>query len=82
MEDARDQLFTPEQFRRNCGVGLQSKRTIVAVRSIGGDEFPETRAKRRWAPHDLLGKASQVICGLRREREQVPDLRVFRAVRL
>ena len=26
-----DQLFTLQQFRRNCGVGFQSKRTIVAV---------------------------------------------------
>ncbi len=36
-EYALDQLFTAQQFSRNCGVGLQSKGAIVLVRSIGGD---------------------------------------------
>jgi hypothetical protein len=46
-QHAPNQLLISQQFRRNCGVGLQSKRTIVAVRSAGRDEFPNAGAERR-----------------------------------
>ena len=35
-----------QQFRRNCGVGLQSKRTIVAVRGVRGDQLADPGAER------------------------------------
>jgi hypothetical protein len=36
-QDARNQVLIAQQFRRNCGVGLESKRTIVAVGGVGGN---------------------------------------------
>jgi len=31
------QVLAPQQFRRNCGVRLQSKRTAIAIRGVGCD---------------------------------------------
>jgi hypothetical protein len=35
-----DQVLAAQQFRRTCGVGLDSKRAIVAVRSERRDQLP------------------------------------------
>ena len=39
FDDPQNQGFVPKQFRRNCGVGFQSKRTIVSRGSVSCDEF-------------------------------------------
>jgi len=40
-EDAVDQLFTAEQFRRDRGVRFRSKRAVVQVRGVSGDQLTE-----------------------------------------
>ena len=52
------QLFTAQQFRRNCGVILRSKQTPVPRRREGGDKFSQARAERRCTTHDLLREAA------------------------
>ena len=79
FDDGQDQGFVPEQFRRNCGVGLQSKRAIVARGSVGSDEFPQAGADRAGFAHDGLREALEVLRGLRLKREHMPDLRVLAA---
>jgi len=59
-EHTADQRFIAKKFRRNCGVRLQSKRTIVPLGGIRGNELPKPRAERRGTPQDLLGKSSKV----------------------
>jgi hypothetical protein len=79
LDDSRDQGFVPEQFRRNCGVRFQSKRAIVACRSVSGNEFAEAGAQRGGFAHDGLREALQVLGGMRLKREHVPDLWVLGA---
>jgi hypothetical protein len=38
--------FVTEQLRRNCGVGLDSKRAVVALRRVSRDELAHPRAER------------------------------------
>jgi len=45
IQDGRDEVFS-QQFRRNCGVRLDSKRALVARRYERCDQLPETRAER------------------------------------
>jgi hypothetical protein len=45
-ENSANERFIAQQFRRNCGVRLDSKGTIVAVRGIRRDQLPHTRAER------------------------------------
>jgi len=52
-----------EQFRRNCGVRFQSKRTIVAFRRIRGNQLSQPRAERGWSAEDRLREASEVLGG-------------------
>jgi len=80
VQNAPDQVLISQQFRRNCGVRLQSKWTIVAVGSARGDQFAHARAEWRRSTENLLGKARQVVGGFRQEGEHVPDLRVLGAV--
>jgi hypothetical protein len=49
-EHTADQRFIAQKFRRNCGVRLQSKRTIVPLGRIRGDELPKPRAERCGTP--------------------------------
>jgi hypothetical protein len=73
-EYAPNQFFASQQFRRNCGVRLQSKRAIVAVRRVCGDQFANTGTDRRGTPKNFLSESRQVVGGFRKKREQVPDL--------
>jgi hypothetical protein len=46
-KNAPHQLFVAQQFRRNCGVRLQSEGTFVSIRSVGGNQLSHARAERR-----------------------------------
>src|ERR1039458_1754649 len=65
LQHSPDQFFTFQQFRRNCGVGLQSKRTVVAVRRIGGDQFADSRTKWGLSAHNLLRESRQLVGSFR-----------------
>jgi hypothetical protein len=41
-KDARNEFFAAEQFRRDRGVRLRSKRTLIQMGSIGRDQLPKT----------------------------------------
>ena len=75
-----DQRLVSQQFRRNCGVGLQSKGAIVARRCEGGNEFAQAGTDRSRFAHDRLREALKMLRRMRLKREQMPDLRVFRSV--
>jgi len=75
-EDRIDQGGIAKKFRRNCGVGLQSKRAVVALRGVRRDELAQSRAERRRAAQDGLRESGEMI-RRRQIRKQVPDLRVF-----
>jgi len=79
FQHAPHQVFVPQQLSRNCGVRFQSKRTIVPIGRVGGDQLPDARRKRRLLAHDFLRKPRQVFGGSRQERKHVPDLRIFGA---
>jgi hypothetical protein len=42
-EDTPHEIFASEQFRRNCGMRLQSKRAVILVRGIRRDELADAR---------------------------------------
>jgi hypothetical protein len=79
-EDGIDERRVAQKFRRNCGVRLQSKGTMIALRRIGGNQLAQTGAERRRTAKDLLREARQMLRRARKEREQVPDLRVLRTL--
>jgi hypothetical protein len=81
-QDAFNERGVPKQFRRNCGVGLQSKGTLVSLGSVSGDELTQSWTERRRPTQDLLCEAREVIRRLRQVGKEVPDLRVFDALRL
>jgi len=64
-KDGVDEFGVTKQHRRNCGVRLDSKGTMVALRGVRGDQLTETRAERRWAAEDLLCESSQMISSRR-----------------
>jgi hypothetical protein len=76
-EHAADQRFISKKFRRNCGVRLQSKRTMVSLRCIRGNKLSQTGTERRRTSQDLLREPSEVRRRRRQIGEQVPDLRIF-----
>jgi len=76
-EDAGDEVGIAEQFRRNCGVGLDSKRTEIALRRIRGDQLAQSGTERRRAAKDLLREAREMLGGRGEIREEVPDLRIL-----
>jgi hypothetical protein len=82
FEDTADERFVAKQFRRDRGVGLDSKRTIVPLRGIRGDELPYAWRERRRAAKNLLGEPREMLRGLRAVGEQVPDLRILAALPL
>jgi hypothetical protein len=47
-QDRVDQHGVTQEFRRNCGVGFQSKRAVIALRCIRRDElaYPGTERRR------------------------------------
>ena len=73
------QFLAAQQFRRNCGVVLRSKRTVVPVRGEGGDQFPNAGAERAIAAHDLVRKCAKLCGRLGPVPEQMPDLWVLGA---
>ena len=81
-QDRVDQRGIAEQLRRNCGVGLQSKRAVIALRRKRSDELAEPWTERCRSAQDLLREPRQVLRRARQIREQMPDLRVFSPARL
>ena len=45
-QDRLDERRVTKQFRRNCGVRLDSKRAVVAARRVGGDQLAQAGAER------------------------------------
>ena len=80
LQNAVDERRITQQFRRNCGVGLQSKRAMIALRGVGGDQFADSWTDRSRATKDLLGKPRQMFGRSRQKREEVPDLWILRAL--
>src|SRR5687767_13106299 len=72
-----DEGGIPQQLRRNCGVGLQSKRAVIALRRVRGNELAQAWAEGCRSAQNLLGETSEVVGRPREESEQVPDLRVL-----
>jgi hypothetical protein len=72
-----DEFFALQQFSRNCGVRLQSERTVIFVRGVGRDQFTDARAEWGRPAEYLLREARQMIGRFRVESEHVPDLRIF-----
>ena len=79
VQDAPHQFLAPQQFRRNCGVVLRSKRAVVPVRGERGDQLADTGAQRTIAAHDLVRECAKVRGRLWPVPEQMPDLWVFGA---
>jgi hypothetical protein len=80
-QDAFNERGVLKQFRRNCGVGFQSKRTLVSLGRVSRNQFTQPRTERRRPPQDLLREPREVFCCLRQVGEEMPDLRVLGAVR-
>jgi hypothetical protein len=81
-QDAFNERGVPKQFRRNCGVGLQSKRTLVSLGGVSRDELTQPWTERRRPAQDLLREPREVFRRLRQVGKEVPDLRVLDALRL
>ena len=79
-QDAFNERGVSKQFRRNCGVGLQSKRTLVSLGGVRCDELTQPWTERRRPAQDLLREPREVIGRLRQVGKEVPDLRVFDAL--
>jgi len=77
LQHAPHQLLAAQQFSRNCGVRLQSKRTVVPVRCVRGDQLPNPRRNWPFLAHDLLREPRQMLRGSRPECKHVPDLRIL-----
>jgi hypothetical protein len=46
-QDAFNERGVPKQFRRNCGVGLQSKGTLVSLGGVSCDQLTQPWTERR-----------------------------------
>jgi hypothetical protein len=66
-KDGVDEFSVTKQYRRNCGVRLDSKRTTIALRGVRGDQLTKTWAERRWATKNLLRESSKMISGGRQK---------------
>lgn len=76
-QHALDQRFVAEKFRRNCGVGVDSKRAVIALGGVCRNQLAQTGTERRRTAQDFLREPGQ-MSGCRREiGEQMPDLRVL-----
>ena len=53
-ENRIDQRTITEELGRNCGVGFQSKRTVVALRRVGRNQLAHPGAERRRSTHHFL----------------------------
>ena len=45
LEHGRNQIAILQEFCRNCGMSLDSKRAVIARGSEGGDQFAYPRAQ-------------------------------------
>jgi hypothetical protein len=80
-QDAFNERGVPEQFRRNCGVGLQSKGTLVALGRVRRNQLTQPWTERRRPAQDLLREPREVFGRLRQVGKEVPDLGVLGALR-
>jgi hypothetical protein len=80
-DNALNQVSIAQQFRRDRGVRLHSKRALILPRRVGRDQLPECRRQRSHFPQDLLRELRQMLGRPRLECEQVPDFRVLPAAR-
>lgn len=71
--------FLGEQFRRDRGVALQSKRTLVAVRRKSRDQFAQAGADRRRTAQYFLREPRQMVRCVWKIGEHVPNLRILLA---
>src|SRR5437773_6872189 len=69
-----DLTAVAQQFRRTCGVALDSKRALIFLRREGGDQLAQTGAQGRRPAHDFVGKLRQVLRHFRLEAKQVINL--------
>jgi hypothetical protein len=76
------QVFVSQQFRRDRGVRLQSKRTLILRRGVRRNQLAKSRSQRAGLSHDLLREPRQMAGRLWLEGEHMPDLRIFRPCRL
>ena len=53
-EHRANQRRVAEEFRRNCGVRADSKRAVIALRGVRGDQLAETGAERSGTTQDFL----------------------------
>jgi len=77
LQDALDQIFTTQKFRRDRGVGFRSKRAVIEMGSVGGNQLTKSGCKRCRFTHDLLRKAFQMRCRFAFESKHMQDLRIF-----
>ena len=78
MHDCRHEVFIFEKVRRDRGVGLQSKRTVIPCGGQRRNQLTHAGGKRRRAAHDLMSPTFEVLRCVRLVGEQMPDLRKWR----
>lgn len=77
LKDIPDEGLVSEELSRDRGVRIQSKRTVISLRRVGGDQLPKTRGQGRIFPENLLCESGEMLRCLRTESEQMPDLRIL-----
>ena len=70
-------LFLAQEDRRDRGVRLGSKGTVIPGRCVCRNQFPKCRSQRAGLAHNLLRELRQMMRSLRQEGEHVPDLRIL-----
>jgi hypothetical protein len=76
-QDAGYEVMIFEKFASNCGVGFQSKRTMIPLRRVGSNQLAQPGAERSRPAKNFLGEPCEMFRRARKVREQVPDLRVL-----
>lgn len=60
-KSAERRRMTYQQLRRDRGVGLRSKRAVIQLRGVAGNQFANPRRQGRSLAHDLLCEAFQML---------------------
>ena len=76
-EHAPDQVFVAQQFGRDRGVRLESKRAIIAIGGVSGDQFADAWAEGARTAQNFLRETGQMIGGPGHKGEHMPDLRIL-----
>jgi hypothetical protein len=75
FQNGLDKLAIFEKRRSPCGVRADSEWAGVSARSKSGYQLAHAGRKRRRPAHNALSEVGQMLCHIRFEREQMPDLR-------